>query len=152
MSESRWRGPDYLRDNRREYIRKNLPSGSAGFIAEDLDLIVRHFGPQFHLDAIGRLRLVEIKVGRGLFGASKRQTLGLLHDMCATSQHADRYDGFYVIYSKTDDWDSSESVSVNGLTLSHSVFQTWLTGGTAIHSVHPYQVPSNVFDWRVDQP
>jgi len=30
----------------REYIRQNLPSGAEGFVAEDLDLIIRNYTQQ----------------------------------------------------------------------------------------------------------
>ena len=73
-----------------------MPTGRDGFVVEDLDLIIRWYGPQFGLDSIGRLRLCEIKyhpMPRPLVVAQQK-TFGLLARMC---ENDERFDGLYVI-------------------------------------------------------
>jgi hypothetical protein len=148
MSDARWRGQATLIDPKREFIRKHLPSGRQGFVVEDLDLILRHFGHNYQLDSQGRISLIEIKVGIGTFGPSKAYTFGLLDQMCRSSTMADRYRGFYLIYTETDDWDNAPVMFVNGHHLAADEFKHWLNGDIEIEPIEPTQVPANVKDWK----
>jgi hypothetical protein len=148
MSDARWRGEATLLDPKREFIRNHMPSGRQGFVVEDLDLILRHFGRNYELDSKGRLSLIEIKVGVGTFGASKAYTLGLLDQMCRSSEMAERYRGFYLVYTETDDWENAQTVSVNGYHLSIADFKQWMNGNLEIEAVKPTDVPVKVRDWK----
>lgn len=149
MSTNEWRGPEELRDPRREFIRRHLPSGSNGFIAEDLDLVLRTYGSNFHQDADGCLMLVELKTGIGTFGVSKRKTLGLFDDICRRSEMVARYRGFYVVYSPTNDWETETTFRVNGHTLDQNEFIGWMLGIIHVDPVRPCAVPSNIANWHV---
>lgn len=148
MDEPKWRGTEERKDGRREYIREKLPSGKCGFIADDLDLIIRYWGPEHQTDGEGRIRLVEFKVGFGQFGYSQRLTLGLLDRMCKTSDYADRYEGFFLIYSESENWHDVDKISVNGWHLSHEEFNEWILNKRHIDPVEPQFVPKEVSKWH----
>jgi hypothetical protein len=148
MSDAQWRGDPNLRDAKREFIRRNLPSGRDGFVAEDIDLVIRHFSNRYDQDSAGRLRLTEVKVARGMFRTSKAMTLGLLDAICRSSDMAERYEGFFLIYTETDNWDECDLFVVNGIELSRDSFIAWLNGELNLRPVLPKNVPTNVAKWR----
>lgn len=149
MNEPKWRGATALCDQRREYIRQNCPKGSDGFVAEDLDLVVRHFGPHFNQDAKGKLRLIECKVGVGEFSASKRMTFGLLDEMCRSSNMRDRYEGFFLVYSEKESWADVSHINVNGFALTHEQFGQWMNRKLRVPCIQPQSVPKNLSAWSV---
>lgn len=99
----------------REYIRNNFPSGPDGLVAEDIDLIIRWYGPNFGLDNNGQFILCELKNGlHEKVGLAQQMTFGLIHRLL---KHADPngryYKGFYVINYTDEDWERA-SFKVNG--------------------------------------
>ena len=88
----------------RELLRGNsfrvMPSGREGFVVEDLDLVLRWYGPNFGLDEYGRLRLVEVK--RWDFGFDNAQ-LWTFGPLAAELADWDRFDGLHLVqYSDSD--------------------------------------------------
>jgi hypothetical protein len=115
----------------REYIRRQLPAGSAGFVAEDLDLVIRHYGATYNLDDTGRLMLCELKYGRAPIDYAQRRTFGLLHQLLRQADpNRDRYLGFFVIHYDHPDW-SLARFTVNGMPRTHAQFLDVLQGETA---------------------
>ena len=86
----------------RNLIRTWFPDGRSGYVAMDMDLVVRVFGHQYDSDSDGRFRFIETKWSPETdkpttLGPAQLKTFGLIDRMCRTSEMADRYDGFYVI-------------------------------------------------------
>jgi len=99
----------------REWIRRNLPSGSDGFVCEDLDLVVRVFGEWFGQDSIGRFMLIELKFMGTRLGRAQRMTFGLVDRLLrAGDPDAKRYRGYFVLEYSDEDWDLAE-FRVNGV-------------------------------------
>lgn len=86
----------------RRLMRQRMPRGSAGYVPEDLDIVLRVFGPRYRSDAKGKVRLIETKWNPtadrpvALKGGQDR-TFRLVDEMLRASQLADRYEGFYVV-------------------------------------------------------
>lgn len=129
MNRSRWNGAKERLDERREWIRQSMPSGPDGFVAEDLDLVVRTYGPMFHTDAKGVFMLVELKIGGAPLGASKVRTFGLLHEILRQGDpYRERYRGFFVVRTSSERWSDSTTFDVNGIALTADEFKRWLSG------------------------
>jgi hypothetical protein len=115
----------------REYIRRQLPTGSAGFVAEDLDLVIRHYGATYNLDDTGRFMLCELKYGRAPVDYAQRRTFGLLHQLLRTADpEKQRYLGLYVIHYDHEDWEQA-NFTVNGMAVSQERFIAFVQGETA---------------------
>lgn len=115
-----------LRDLIRGRKHRLMPDGPAGFVAEDLDLVLRWFGPTSlypNLDATGRVRLVELKRRGGRLETSKAMTFGMLHRrLCGW----DRYDGWYLVHHSDDNHDENTTYWVNGVAMSCNKFLDWV--------------------------
>lgn len=101
----------------RELIRGNtywekMPLGPGGLTVEDLDLIVRWYGPNFNLDEIGRYRLIELKHYRFHLGTSKRMLFGQM--VTILYQNDPRFDGIFVVVAHDDRHDISTTYEVHG--------------------------------------
>jgi hypothetical protein len=83
------------RDARREWIRGEKPSGAAGWVFEDLDLIVRRFIPR--KNERGWFRLVENKWDDNRPGTAQLMTFKLMDDVLKASPLRERYKGFWVV-------------------------------------------------------
>jgi hypothetical protein len=78
---------DVIRDRIR---RECAPSG---LVVEDLDMVIRVFGPRNRTDATGRLALFEFKHGPcSNLTEGQENTFGMLHDMLEPHE---RYAGFW---------------------------------------------------------
>jgi hypothetical protein len=161
---------DATNDPRREFIRREMVNGAQGFIAEDLDLVLRVYGERFGTDYLGKFRLVELKSYTGTFNASQQKTLGLMDKMLKESPESFRYQGFYIVYSETIDWkirkdiedfDSfeeyeiyekariDEQITVNGWDLTKEQFLKWMKWELEIPSVSPFnQIPFKTWNWH----
>jgi hypothetical protein len=82
----------------REYIRRNIPNGSAGYTPEDLDLVFRTFGASNGEDGKGSFRLVEFKQSnKGYLEPAQKRTFGMIDELLrAADPEAKRYKGFYL--------------------------------------------------------
>ena len=107
----------------RDWFRENMPSGSNGFVVEDLDLVVRWYGRSFDTDADGKFILVELKFGNSTIGIAQQKTFGLIDKLLRlTDPEKKRYLGYFVIQYSDEDWDKSE-FKINGSPISRSDFQ-----------------------------
>lgn len=123
----------------RDLIRGNghwkMPHGPQGFVAEDLDLVVRWFGPDFNLDSIGRLRLVEMKRSPFYLDTAQVRTFGPLAERL---EGWERFDGFYVVQTSNEQHDAETIYTIDGLDLSSAEFRQWLlTPVSPIERWHP---------------
>jgi len=131
-SNHRFHHPDLVEQrHERDFIRSHCPNGRDGFIAEDLDLVLRAFGPTYQTDGRGRIRLVEIKFGNASLGPSKRMTFGLI-DEGLRKGLGPRYDGLYVVRTESRTWEESSSFNVNGTVLDRDEFVAWLNWDASI--------------------
>lgn len=98
----------------REWIRNNMPSGRDGFVAEDLDLVVRLYGPRFHTDATGKFMLIELKHGNTQPAIAQQKTFGLIDALLRKADpEQKRYLGYFVVNYDNEDWNVS-TFRING--------------------------------------
>lgn len=118
----------------REHIRSRLPSGCDGFVAEDLDLVIRHFGARYGTDGKGRLMLIEQKHGTAGIGVAQQKTFGLMDELMRRGDSEGRYLGYYVLNVSgfSDDHEPLFPVTVNGRELNRDQFHEWLKGELSI--------------------
>lgn len=115
----------------RDYMRSNLPSGPAGCVIEDLDVVVRHFGTKYQLDATGRFMLIEQKHPGSFIGTAQQMTFGLMHAVMRKGDpNRERYVGYYVLNIAFDDAGNPVfPVLVNRKhSLNESQFNEWING------------------------
>lgn len=115
-----WEFRELLRGRKHE----PMPAGTDGFVVEDLDLVLRWFGPHYGLDEWGRFRYVELKRAGYSINPAQRRTFGLSH--CILSERPDRYDGFYVVCHSDDDHNEATTYTVNGQPLTCGEFLGWV--------------------------
>lgn len=87
---------DFVRD----FIRDNLPSwgDGNGLVVLDYDLILRVYGPDYDTDSIGRVALVELKLGGDLTSGQKK-TFSMLDSMLTRGDvDGNRYIGSYSLH------------------------------------------------------
>lgn len=112
-----------LRELLRGHKHRTMPEGRDGFVVEDLDLILRWYGPRFNQDSIGRFRLVELKrLGAGILEEAQRRTFDLLDSVITNS---DRYDGFYVVEFDDDRHREDTRYYIGAHVLSSDEFLDW---------------------------
>ena len=136
MSSHVFRNPDIYQELPfRQWIREYMPNGDKGFVAEDLDLVVRHFGEAFEMDGKGRFMLIEIKISRGMFKTAQAKTFSLIHELLRSADpHRERYIGFYVVHT-TVEWPDAEHFTVNHKhKLTPREFRSFLMGELRIQS------------------
>lgn len=116
MTKPIFRNPDKFQVlPHREFIRKHLPSGTFGFVAEDLDLVIRVCGRNFNTDGGGKFMLMELKWYPHNIGMAQKRTFGLIDSLLKNGDKSrTRYKGFYVIQYDNEDWDLSR-FWVNGI-------------------------------------
>lgn len=88
----------------RDLLRTLLPKGTEGCVIEDLDLIIRHYGPKYQLDAKGRVMLIEHKFPTHYLGRAQENTFGLIHELMRLGDpKRKRYLGYYVLQFAFDE-------------------------------------------------
>lgn len=104
-----FRNPDKFQElSFRKWIRDNLPSGPEGFIAEDLDLVVRVFGARHGTDAVGKFRLLELKHGNSQPNHAQKRLYGLIDSLLRKADpKGERYVGYNVLNYSDDDWNKA---------------------------------------------
>lgn len=129
MSSHTFRNPDlYQQLPERDWIRSVMPEGRAGFVAEDLDLVTRTYGPNYNSDAVGRLMMIELKHAGASLGSSKENTFGMMDALMRSADpRALRYRGFFVIRTADPDWSTVETFQVNSERLNPGQFVEWLS-------------------------
>lgn len=103
-----------------------MPSGSDGFVVEDLDLVIRWFGQRYGFDSSGAFMLVELKFGNAEMGIPQIKLFGLVDSLLKKADpNRERYFGFYLIQYTNEDWDLS-AFKINHFPISREQFiQFW---------------------------
>jgi hypothetical protein len=123
----------------RDYMRQKLPTGGQGCVVEDLDVVVRHFGYKYRLDADGRFMLIEQKHPGSFIETAQVFTFRLMHNtMRAGDPEKKRYVGYYVL-NIAFDLDNGEPVFPVLVNKKHSLnesdFLQWLNGDLVLPSM-----------------
>jgi len=123
MNKPVFRNPDKLQVLPfRDWIRANLPAGNQGYVAEDLDLMLRVYGHEFNTDATGRFAECELKFGNATLDYAQIRTFRLRHTIMRKGDpERERYQGFYLIQYTDSNWDKA-LFTVNGCPLNRSSF------------------------------
>jgi hypothetical protein len=124
-----WNPDKFEQRPERDFIRKHCPNGSDGLVVEDLDLLLRCYGPNYGTDAAGKFRLVELKHANAPLGTSKLKTFRLIDSLLAPSP---RYDGFYVVRTDSPEWETVPMFTVNQIDLEFEEFVDWLNFRLAV--------------------
>lgn len=108
----------------REWMRDELPSGPEGWVAEDLDLVVRTYTQS---DPVGRFMLVELKHGKTGLGRAQVMTFGLVDRLLrAADPEGRRYLGYYLLQYPEQEWERCLSFKVNRVPLIPQGLKRWL--------------------------
>lgn len=110
-----FRNPDIVQVQPwREWMRQECPPGTAGFVAEDLDLVVLRFSGLasrlYHED--GCFMLADMKHNDKWLSYSQRRLFGLMHRLLRKGDSQSRfYLGFYVVqwYEMNGIWQTVEN-------------------------------------------
>jgi len=106
----------------RDWLRKNKPPGPHGYVVEDLDLVIRVFGKDFHTDAIGKFILVELKFGAAWIGHAQERVFSLVNSLLRTADpERKRYLGYYIVQYNNEDWDKAD-FRINGRNVTREEF------------------------------
>ena len=137
--EHTWKGDPAKRDPWREWIRKNIPGSSSGYVFEDLDLVARRFYTE---DPIGRFMLIEMKYADSTPGRAQVWTFGLIDRLLRTGDPKRlRYFGYYLFQYPNKDPLKCTQVTVNGKIITIDELKRFLTFELEIP---PYEFPHNV--------
>ena len=117
----------------REWCRKNLPNSANGVVLEDIDLIVRLWGPNYLTGPFGKIRFLEIKHGNAWPGIGQMLTFkGIDEIMRRGDPDGLVYGGFFFVQHWTEDW-SGDRFEINSqLSLDVPSFKAFLLGETDI--------------------
>lgn len=135
MSDHEFRNPDKVQVlPLREYLRRELPNGRDGFVVEDLDLLIRHFGPRYGTDSQGRFMLIEEKRNGCTIGAAQQRTFGLVDEVLRKGDpNRERYTGYYLLNTVYDgNNELAFPLRVNGQTMTRDQFHQWLEGALRV--------------------
>lgn len=108
----------------REWLRKELPPGHEGWVAEDLDLVVKSFSPD---DPIGRFMLLELKYRNTKLNRAQEMTFGILDYLLRKADPNRRvYCGYHLLRYPNERPELCDSVQVNEETLTLVELAKWL--------------------------
>lgn len=108
----------------REFIRRHLPVGKLGFSMEDIDVSHRTFSLS---DDVGKVRMIETKVGTDDIGNSKDRHFAIYDTVMRNGDPVGvLYGGYFVISSWTDDWESCSSFRINRREVTKGELIRWL--------------------------
>lgn len=128
MNKPVFRNPDKLQVlPYREWIRDNLPTGKAGMVVEDLDLVIRVYGHGYGTDEEGKFMLCELKHGLNTqMNHAQIKTFKLVDSILAAGDpNGTRYVGHFLVNYSAEDWDNAV-FAVNNLHLSSDLFKKFL--------------------------
>ena len=138
MSDHTFRNPDKFQVlSHREWIREKCPGGSSGFVAEDLDLLIRTYGFRFGSDAAGKFMLCELKFGQATPGKAQKNTFRLVDLLCKKGNEAlgeRRYWGYFLIQHPCEDWYECPSFQINSVIVSPDQLQQFFCFDAAMLS------------------
>jgi hypothetical protein len=105
MSDHVFRNDDHADGTRRvrDIMRSRMPNARDGYVALDLDGILRWYGPTYGLDADGMVALLEVKHGDAELIPGQRRTFALLDRWLRRGADPGRYRGWYLLHDYGDD-------------------------------------------------
>jgi len=116
----------------RDWIRKHLPSGSAGCVVEDLDLVMRVYGKRYGTDSVGKFMFVELKFGDATLGRAQINTFRMIDDTCRKGDpECTRYMGYFLLQYSDEDWDDA-TFRIDGLAMPASMLAEFLQMDDAV--------------------
>jgi hypothetical protein len=108
----------------REWLRNELPPGPKGWVAEDLDLVVRKYSLE---DPVGRFMLIELKHGGASLSKSKLMTFGIIDFLLRQADPKRKiYRGYFLLQYPDPNPESCTHVIVNDEVLSLGELKQWL--------------------------
>lgn len=113
----------------REWLRSDrFPTGSEGFVVEDLDLVVRWYVSK--VDEVGKFMFCEIKNNRAGLKPAQRNTFRLIDELLRRGDPSrERYIGFYLIQPSLPEWENLNCMfQVNGKVLNHDDLSLFFLG------------------------
>lgn len=136
----------------REWIRQNVPSGSAGYVIEDIDLlliedtspepwvIIRYYSPR--LDPVGKLMAVERKYGNGDMGHAQIRTFGLLDKIARRGDPLrQRWMGYYLLNHPHENPELCDHVLINHKSYTMDEFRKFVKFEL---DIPPYEFPDYI--------
>jgi len=123
IAQPKFRNPDKFQVLPfRDWLRTNLPNGSNGMVVEDLDLVVRCYGPMYGKDGDGMFMLVENKFGMATLGVAQVKTFGLIDRLLRQADpEARRYRGYYLVQYDCEEWEKA-NFRINGTPVTREQF------------------------------
>lgn len=115
LEQPRWRGGGEKLPHR-EFIRRHCATPREGLVVEDLDLVLRLYGNAKGTDAVGRIRLTELKYDNRTLEIAQRRTFGILDVALRECERTrDRYEGFWLLQPQIPEpleefWESVDSL------------------------------------------
>lgn len=97
----------------RDYLLQDkFLAGDEGYVVEDIDLLIRAYGPLYKTDAKGRFMLIEIKYYPSKPGYAQQRTFKLIDEILKAGDKVlnssnPRYLGYYVVQYDNADWNLS---------------------------------------------
>lgn len=108
-------------------MRRVMPTGPEGFVAEDIDQVIRIYSKE---DLVGRFMLIETKYGCDVvwkLEEAQRRTFGLIDRLLQTADpKRERYRGFYLVQNPDPDPWSCTYFLVNGIRLNKFEYMKFL--------------------------
>lgn len=99
MNKPVFRNPDlYQVLPWRDWMRENLPGGGAGMVVEDMDIVLRRYGPLANWCRDGTISFIEVKTFSSFMGRAQEMTFGLIDRLMRKADPDEKYyKGYYVI-------------------------------------------------------
>jgi hypothetical protein len=88
----------YNNDPFREWMRRDFPPASDGFVPIDIDNAIRCYGKKFGLDGDGDLLLIEKKEQKGVMTPGEQRVYTWLDKALKSSVYADRWRGCHLLH------------------------------------------------------
>lgn len=150
-----WRGRD---DNNWEpvfnaAIRNSCPAGRDGYVANDVDFVIRLFGPNYNTDADGKFMLTEFKHYPSGLTVSQKKLFTMMDRALRAGDCQDfgcQYMGFYLVQFEVDCWvdcGKEHKYWLNGLEMDLATMMEWMCGNLVVEAEPLYKEPVVYNGW-----
>jgi hypothetical protein len=113
----------------REWARENLPHSRDGMVVEDIDMILRTWGPNHNTGPFGKIRLLEIKHGNNWPTAGQMLTFKGIDELLRRADPTGEvYQGFYIVKHFDADWKGEHFIVNSEYTLTQEEFKLFCLG------------------------
>jgi len=110
----------------REYTRRHLPGGDEGCVIEDVDLVMRLYGPNYGLGGMGKFALVELKHNDVNIEFAQKRTFGMIDTILRRGDTGNQYVGYFKVGCEYEDWEIPQRFWVNGILVSREELLAFL--------------------------